>query len=80
MLVNFPGCTLSEMKGILKDRTVAQMQFYSDGHKRRELENGAFALELDGVPVTEGEDGTDVDAVLKNYISIGKIRNNIIEA
>ena len=59
---------------------VAQMQFYSDGHKRKELENGTFSLELDGVPVTEGKAGTDVDAVLRNYISIGKIRNNIIEA
>lgn len=78
--VNFPGCAVSEMQGILRERTVAQVQFYSDGHKRKELGDGVFSLELDGVPVTEGMEGTDVDAVLRNYISIGKIRNNIIEA
>lgn len=78
--VNFPGCPLSELKGILRERKVGQIQFYSDGHFRKELENGAFSLELNGVPVTGDEEGTDVDAVLRNYISIGKIRNNIIEA
>ena len=77
--VNFPGCALSELKGILKERKVAQVQFYSDGHLRKELGDGAFSLELNGVPVDGADEGTDVDAVLKNYISIGKIRNNIIE-
>lgn len=78
--VNFPCCTLQELKGILRDRKPAQTQFYLDHYEKKELPGGSFGLYAAGVPVTEGEEGTDIAAVLSNYISIGTVRNAVLSA
>lgn len=77
--VNFPGCSLSEYQGILKDRIPSQHQFYLDNYVRTDKENGDFVLAVRGIPVTEAEEGTDIRAVLDRYISIGVVRNAVIE-
>lgn len=78
--VNFPGCSLSELKGILRDRKPAQSQFYLDHYEKSEHSEGSIELYSAGVPITEGIEGTDIDAVLKNYIAIGKVKNAVLEA
>lgn len=76
--VNFPGCCLSEYKGILWDRVPANHQFYSDNYNRQDKADGSFVLTVCGIPVAQAEEGTDIKAVLDRYISIGTISNAVI--
>lgn len=77
--VNFPGCPLSALKGILWDRLPADEQYYHDHYIRSEGENGSFYLTPDGTPITKAREGSDVDALLNSYISVGTIRNAVME-
>ena len=78
--VNFPGCTVAELKGVLRERIPAQTQFYLDHYDKEEYDGGAFCLTASGIPITESVEGTDIAAVQGNYISIGTIRNAILAA
>lgn len=72
--VNFPGCTLSECKGILRDRIPAKHQFYQDDYVRTNHADGSFSLRSKGVMTEKAEEGTDISALLNNFISIGSVR------
>lgn len=72
--VNFPGCKLSECKGILRDRIPAKHQFYQDDYVRTNHADGSFSLRSKGVMTEKAEEGTDISALLNNFISIGSVR------
>lgn len=76
--INFPGCSLAEYRGIKWDCIPSKTAFYTDHYRRKELENGGFLLETDGIPAVEAERGTDIEALLENYISVEKIKNAIL--
>lgn len=78
--VNFSGCTMSDYRGVLYDRIPAQTQFYLDNYERSAIENNDFRLTINGRRVTDAEEGTDMRAVLDNYISVGKVRSSILRA
>lgn len=79
--VNFPGCALSELRGIRREVVPAQTQFYLDHYTRTEKEGESFVLTAAGIPVTEQmPDGTDIRAVQERYIAIGKLRNMVLGA
>lgn len=74
--INFPGCKLSECKGVLRDRTVSRTPFYTDRYKKTaDLENGGVSLMVDGIYSPVHEDDTDYGAVLDNYVSVGVVKN-----
>lgn len=79
--VNFPAVEPSELKGILRDRTIAPVQFYSENYVEAKLPDGTVTLTGQGAPLT-AEDavpaGTDVEAVLQGYISIGKVKSVVL--
>jgi 5'-nucleotidase len=77
--VNFPGCPVSDCKGIVRDRMPAQTEFYRDHYIKTEQPEGAFTLTAAGIPITEGAEGTDIKAVLDGYISIGKVKNAVLQ-
>ena len=77
--VNFPGCTCDKLRGIKRDRIPAQTQFYLDHYERKELEEGAFLLSAAGVPTTQGGAGSDIEAVLNDYISVGVVSNMVLQ-
>ena len=77
--VNFPGCTLDEVNGIIWDAKPAQMEYYSDHYIREDYEDGSFSLTAAGLPVTDAPENTDIRYVLDRYISIGKIKSHIIK-
>ena len=57
------------------------MQFYSENYAETRLPDGAVALTGQGSPLTEQDEipaGTDVEAVLKGYISLGKVKNAVM--
>ncbi len=74
--VNFPGCPLSECKGIWRDRKVSQKVVYDDRYEIvEELPQGAVRYRVHGYLKCEAEEGTDYHALLCGAVSIGKIRN-----
>ncbi|MBR4555108.1 MAG: 5'/3'-nucleotidase SurE [Ruminococcus sp.] len=73
--VNFPACPLSECKGILRDRIVSDGVFYQDHYDETHSANGRTTYTVVGVRRWEADEGTDLRAVLDNYISIGKAKN-----
>lgn len=78
--VNFPGCTVNELRGIRRGCVPAQMQFYQDHFDRKEQEDGSIVLTTSGIPVTEQmPEGSDIRAVQDRYIAIGKLKNMIAE-
>ena len=74
--VNFPACPLSECRGILRDRSVSHGMFYRDGYKIiGELENGGRRYMIDGTYDPVSEEGSDLKAVLENYVSVSVVNN-----
>ena len=74
--VNFPECPLSELSGIKKDTFASHGMFYKDKYKVIEnLENDGKRYVIDGTEVLISEEGSDLRALLDNYISIGIVNN-----
>ena len=74
--VNFPGCALNECKGILKDRSVSRAAYYTDHYNEtRRFPDGGAELMIEGVHIPVSDHGTDYEAVLGKYVSIGRVRN-----
>ena len=77
MECKFPkeNCPLVECRGILRDRTTFLGEFYKDHYKETPLENGHISYVVQGVRNWEGEEGTDLRAILDNYVSVGVVNN-----
>lgn len=74
--VNFPSCKLDECKGILRDRTVSiDRNFYNDKYNEQMLSNGRVSYMVEGIRNWEANEGTDLRAILDNYVSIGVATN-----
>ena len=73
--VNFPGCTADEFRGIKYDCSVSQDQFFSGGYKAVKKDGDKITYMIDYVPVWEAPEGTDLRAVIDNYIAVGKVKN-----
>lgn len=74
--VNFPGCTLAECGGILRNRTVSRGMFFRDRYLvQAQLPEGGMRLMVDGIYNEDAEAGTDFRAVVERYVSVGMARN-----
>ena len=80
--INFPGCTLEACKGIKYDCSVSQRPFFSGRYKevksegaKRTCEGAKRTYMFDYVPSWDAEEGTDLRAVIDNYVAVGKVRN-----
>lgn len=76
--VNFPKGSLGDCQGILWDRVVSTDEFYKDryeGYCQENDDSGAIHFSVIGVRNWKGSEGTDLDAVLRGYISVGAISN-----
>lgn len=79
--VNFPAVESHELKGILRDRRIAPMQFYSEDYVHIPNQDGSVSLKPMGNPMNADSivpAGTDVEAVLQGYISIGKVKSAVM--
>ena len=79
--VNFPGCPLSEFRGILRGRKLSQVRPYDDTLQKDILPDGTATYTLIGnlISGNTAPEGTDIHAVLNGHISIGKVFNAFIE-
>ena len=73
--INFPGCTLEACKGIKYDCSVSQRPFFSGRYKEVKSEGAKRTYMFDYVPSWDAEEGTDLRAVIDNYVAVGKVRN-----
>ncbi|MBQ2927856.1 MAG: 5'/3'-nucleotidase SurE [Oscillospiraceae bacterium] len=74
--VNFPSMKEGAPKGILRNRTAAEISMFRETYVKNLRSDGTVELSCKGIP-TETEKiptGTDAEAVRKGYISIGKVR------
>lgn len=79
--VNFPAVDPDALKGILWDRPVAPLQFYSENYVETKLADGSVHLKGQGAPLSDSSRvpaGTDIAAVMDGYISIGKIKSMVL--
>lgn len=79
--VNFPGCDERELKGILRDRFVAPVPLFREWYVPSGEADGSVRLEIGGEPVSDPEAapaGSDLEAVLKGYISIGPVKCTVL--
>lgn len=78
--VNFPGCKLSELKGIVEDVSLSDKQIYVDHYYEETLPDGTITIEERG-DLTDSSlftEGSDVHTVYNNQIAIGKIKCNVL--
>lgn len=73
--VNFPGCPLSECRGILRDRNVSSGFIFKDSYDESIAPDGGTVYTVNGLRQPTAEEGTDLRAVMDRYISIGRARN-----
>ena len=73
--VNFPGCELSECRGVLRDRAVSTDEFYKDRYIETEVSEGKISYMVEGIRNYDAEDGTDLRAILDNFVSVGIATN-----
>lgn len=73
--VNFPSCRLKDCKGILKGRTVSTDEFYKDRYLEKKVSSGKISYVVEGIRNYEASQGTDLRAILENYVSIGIATN-----
>ena len=79
--VNFPGDIGEDPKGILRDRPVGAIQCYEEAYLEEKLSDGSVRLTGKGTPLTKDDKlpaGSDVEAVLNGYISIGKVKSCVL--
>ena len=73
--VNFPGCTASECKGIMRNVAVSKDGFYEDRYDVQDVSEGRKSYMVDGIRRWEAGEGTDLYAMINNYVSIGVVNN-----
>lgn len=73
--VNFPSCRLKECRGILRERTVSTDEFYKDRYIEKKVSPGKISYMVEGIRNYEASLGTDLRAILDNYVSVGIATN-----
>jgi len=74
--VNFPGCRLSECKGVLRNRKVSRAAYFEDHYNVvNTFPDGGVELMVEGVHEPSKEKDSDYAAVLGDYVSIGRVSN-----
>lgn len=74
--VNFPALNKAPVRGVLRNRPVAQVGMFTEKYIETIDPDGCVALVCRGIPTTDDAigAGTDAEAVRQGYISIGKVR------
>ena len=73
--VNFPGCRLTECKGILHDRAVSTDNFYTDHYIETKVSEDRISYMVEGILSYDALEGTDLKAIFDNYVSVGVATN-----
>ena len=78
--INFPDCDPALVRGILYDREPAQIEFFgADTYEVHGDREGEFFMSPRVSMPTDGPEGTDMQAVLQRYISLGIVRSMVMK-
>lgn len=77
--INFPGCPLSECRGIIRNTKIAPTPLYADDYSTESSPGEPLRFRAHGRALRpdEAPEGTDVWAVLNGYISVGTVRSEV---
>lgn len=76
--INFPCCGLGDCKGVMRNCRVSTDTYYADRYQEvSELsdQRGVRSYRLVAERIWKGSEGTDLGAVLDNYVAVGKVTN-----
>ncbi len=73
--INFPACKLEECKGVKRDCRVSTDTFYDDGYTEKLVKDGVYEYNIIPKRIWEAEKGSDLAAIIDNYISVGIVNN-----
>ena len=84
--INFPSCALADCKGVKRECRVSMDTYYADHYEEvlpedsepsSEFLSGQEVRSFRLVPerIWKGSEGTDLGAVLDNYVAVGKVSN-----
>ena len=73
--VNFPNCSVEECKGIKYDTVVSQDDFYAGGYDVVAVDGDKISYIVNFGRNWDGTEGTDLKAIVDNYVSVGKVKN-----
>ena len=73
--VNFPGCKLSDCKGIARDVFVSNESFFNDRYSETRISPDRISYMVDGIRNYDATPGSDLRAVFDNYVSVGIAKN-----
>ncbi len=77
--VNFPGCQPQEVKGVLWDRFPARTEYYLDHFEVEKIDEDTLLTDMVNIEFCpQAEEGSDIQALNQNCISIGKIRSFVL--
>ena len=77
--VNFPGCALADCRGIRWDTTVAPIQVFKESYSPNLTDDGeVLTIGATKTVSSETPEGTDLRAVLENYISVGIVKSSVL--
>ena len=77
--INFPGCTLAEYQGIIRNARIAPTPLYADDYSTESAPGEPLRFKAHGRPLRpeEAPEGTDVWTVLHGYISVSIVRSEV---
>ncbi len=73
--INFPDCPLDECKGIKWNCRVSMNTPYIDYYTAEDLPGGGKRYTIHWIDRDHADEGTDLRALLDNYVSIGIVNN-----
>ena len=73
--VNFPNCSVEECRGIKYDTVVSQDDFYAGGYDVVAKDGNKVSYIVNFDRNWDGTEGTDLKAIIDNYVSVGKVKN-----
>ena len=79
--VNFPEVAPGELQGIARDVTIANTQMYLDNYIVQPQPDGSLTITGRGIPLAPEAsvpEGSDIDALRRGYISIGRIKSAVM--
>ena len=79
--VNFPEVAPGELQGIARDVTIANTQMYLDNYIAQPQPDGSVILTGQGTPLgpdASVPEGSDIDALRRGFISIGRIKSAVM--
>ena len=73
--INFPACAIEDCKGIMRDTKVSTDTFYDDGYSEEVIDEKTSEYSIIPRRIWEAEKGSDLEAIINNYISVGVVNN-----